>query len=455
MREKEISADSSNKLWNFFASVRLTVIILLSLAITSVIGTIIPQNESPAAYFRQYGEFFYRLFNALDIFDMYHSWWFQFLLLLLTLNIVVCSINRLSSTWKIVFTKNPPFNLSKFKNLPDKEEFTDNRSPEQLKKIYESFFSKSFGHRRIEDTEKGFRIFAEKGRWTRLGVYFVHLSIILMIIGGLLGSIFGFEGLVNIPENEVVSSIMLRKTGEIQKLDFGIRLESFNLSFYDSGAPKEYRSTLSIIEKGEAVLKQDVIVNDPLRYKGINIFQSSYGTLPPQKITLTFKNRETGKEFEKNAGLGEEFDIPDGGGRFLLKDFKGSFNFMGHNMGMTFIGTLTPVSGDAVDVFLPVQFPNFDRMRKGALTVSVADFKHRYYTGLQVTKDPGVFIVYVGFLVMIIGCFITFFMSHQRICVEVTRSQDRSKVMVAGTANKNKMGMHMKTRKISQGLIGI
>lgn len=124
MREKEISADSSNKLWNFFASVRLTVIILLSLATTSVIGTIIPQNESPAAYFRQYGEFFYRLFNALDIFDMYHSWWFQFLLLLLTLNIVVCSINRLSSTWKIVFTKNPRsiFRNSKTsrikKNLP-------------------------------------------------------------------------------------------------------------------------------------------------------------------------------------------------------------------------------------------------------------------------------------------------------------------------------------------------
>jgi cytochrome c biogenesis protein len=455
MREKEISADSSNKLWNFFASVRLTVIILLSLAATSVIGTVIPQNESPAAYFRQYGEFFYRLFNALDIFDMYHSWWFQFLLLMLTLNIVVCSINRLSATWKIVFVKNPPFNLSRFKSLSDKEEFTDNRSPEQLKKRYEAFFSKGFGYRTVEETDKGFCIFAEKGRWTRLGVYFVHLSVILMVIGGLLGSIFGFEGAVNIPENEVVNSIQLRKTGKTEKLDFGIRLEDFNVSFYDSGTPREYRSTLSILEQGEAVLKKDIIVNNPLRYKGINIFQASYGMLPPKEVTLIFKNAETGKEFEKNTAFGKEFDIPEGGGKFVLNNFKGSFNFMGHNLGMTFVGTLTPAAGDSVEVFLPVQFPNFDKMRRGELTVSVADYQHRYYTGLQVTKDPGVFVVYMGFVVMIIGCFITFFMSHQRVCVEVTRSEDRSKVMVAGTTNKNKMGMHTKTKNISQSLIGM
>ncbi|MBW2590545.1 MAG: cytochrome c biogenesis protein ResB [Deltaproteobacteria bacterium] len=71
---------------------KLTVILLLSLAVTSIVGTIIPQNENPAAYFRAYGEFVYKLFDLLGIFDMYHSWWFQFLLLLLTINIVVLSV---------------------------------------------------------------------------------------------------------------------------------------------------------------------------------------------------------------------------------------------------------------------------------------------------------------------------------------------------------------------------
>ena len=115
---------------------KLTVVLLLSIAGTSILGTLIPQNQDPAAYFRAYGEFVYRLFDVLDIFDMYHSWWFQFLLLLLTLNIVVCSIDRISATWKIVFVKNPSFNLSRFRNLSQKEMFAGNHPPKELGKKY-------------------------------------------------------------------------------------------------------------------------------------------------------------------------------------------------------------------------------------------------------------------------------------------------------------------------------
>ncbi len=199
MNKETGSAGFTGRLWKLFASVRLTVVILLSLAVTSIIGTIIPQNERPEAYLKEYGEFFYRILSAFDIFDMYHSWWFQFLLLMLTINVVVCSIKRFSALWKIVFVKNPSFDISKFRNLSDKEEFTDNRSPEDLKKIYMPIVSRSFGYRRIEEADNGFCVFAEKGRWTRIGVYTVHFSVILLLIGGLIGSIFGFKGFVNIP----------------------------------------------------------------------------------------------------------------------------------------------------------------------------------------------------------------------------------------------------------------
>ena len=181
-------------------SVKLTVVLLLSIAATSIIGTIIPQNENPAAYFRAYGEFFYKLFDLLGIFDMYHCWWFQFLIIFLTINILVCSIDRLSATWKIVFVKNPPFNLERFRKLSQKEEFNNKHTPESLKKIYEPLIAKRFGYTKAEKTDKGFCIFAEKWRWTRFGVYTVHLSVIFLLLGGLIGSIFGFEGFANIPE---------------------------------------------------------------------------------------------------------------------------------------------------------------------------------------------------------------------------------------------------------------
>ncbi len=90
MKKDAPSSDYFTRLWKFFTSVRLTVVLLLSLAFTSIVGTVIPQNESPSAYFQEYGAFFYNLFDILDIFDMYHSWWFQLLLLLLNINLIVC-----------------------------------------------------------------------------------------------------------------------------------------------------------------------------------------------------------------------------------------------------------------------------------------------------------------------------------------------------------------------------
>jgi cytochrome c biogenesis protein len=453
------------------------VVLLLSIALTSIVGTIIPQNQNPADYFKAYGEFLYRLFNVLDIFDMYHSWWFQFLLVLLTMNIVVCSIDRLSATWKIVFAKNPSFNLSRFRNLSQKETFSGNQPPNELKKRYEPHISKHFGHTKVEETDKGLCIFAEKWRWTRLGVYTVHLSVILLLLGGLIGSIFGFQGYVNIPEGEKVDSIRSIHSNKIRYLGFEIQCNNFNVSFYNNGAPKEYRSSLTILEKGRPVYTKNIIVNNPLRYKGYNIFQSSYGKMPQEanlenktvvekpsgKITLNFLSQQSGKSYRIKTVIGKPVEIPEGLGKFMVVAYKKTAEFVGQNIGEAYVGILTPGGGKPVEVILPLRFPNFDRMRKGKVVISVADQTPeksnpgsqagvRYYTGLQVTKDPGVLVVYTGFIVIIIGCFITFFMSHQSVCVEIIKGKTKSKVIVTGTANKNKMGMQQRVKKLSEQL---
>ena len=445
--------DYLKSIWKFFTTIKLSVILLLSLAATSIVGTLIPQNESPAAYFQTYGEFLYRIFDVFDFFDMYHSWWFQLLIVLLTANIIVCSIDRLKATGKIVFANNPIFNLSRFKNHADKENLVDDRSPEQLKDVYEPFISKTFGYTRTEQTDKGFCIFAEKWRWTRLGVYGVHLSIVLLLIGGLIGSIFGFDGYVNIPEGESVNSIMIRKPSQRKSLDFEVLCEDFDVSFYDSGAPKEFRSSLTILEHGKPVLKKDIIVNDPLRYKGINIFQSSYGPLPPKEVTLSFTSKKTGKAYQKKVLIGQSIDIPEAGGKLVIKNYANSYTFRGRPIGEVFSGIIMPDNGRAIDILLPVRFPDFDQGRKGNVAVSVKDYDRRYYTGLQVTKDPGVWVVYSGFILLIAGCYITFFMSHQRLCIDIAKQGKKSIIMVAGTANKNKLGVPNRIKKISEKLI--
>jgi len=376
------------------------------------------------------------------------------MIVLLVVNITVCSIDRLSATWKIIFAKNPVFNLSGFQNQSNKQSFVNNRSPEYLKDIYKQFTDKRFGYVRTENTDRGFSIFSEKWRWTRLGVYCVHMSILLLLIGALIGSMFGFDGHVNIAEGESANSINLSlgNTGKTKNIGFDIFCKDFDVSFYDSGMAKEFRSSLIIIENGQPVYQKEIIVNAPIRYKGINIFQSSYGPVKPKSVTLNFTSKKTGMAYKKKVLFDQAIEIPENGGRFVLIDYFKSYNFRGLAVGETFIGNLSRADGSAERIVMPVRHPSFDQMRKGGMFIEVLEYERRYYTGLQVTKDPGVWVVYAGFVMLIVGCYITFFMPHQRLCINVVQKGDKSEVMIAGTTNKNKLGMQNKIKKLSEKL---
>jgi len=433
-------------IWNFFASIRLSVVLLLAIAAASIMGTVIPQNESVQVYVAKFGAAGYRVLATLDIFDMYSSWWFQALLLLLVINIVVCSIDRLPVTWKAVFSNRMARNPSMFRNLNRKETFDVALSMDVLREACKKLVAGGEG---VQQTPNGFYVFGEKGRWTRFGVYAVHLSIILLVVGALVGSMFGFDGYVNIVEGESVSAIRLGNNGTMQKLPFELRCDDFDLSFYPNGTPKEYRSTLSILEEGQPALQRDIIVNAPLRYGGINIFQSSYGLL---YVELNIVSRETGKEYRRQAAIGERIELPEDLGVFVLTQFQGAMDYRGRDIGPVFVGHLLPKDGAAESVLLPVNIPELDRERNGAVTISIAGT--RYYTGLQVTRDPGVWVVYLGFIMLIVGCFVTFFTSHQRLFVEAVRMGGTCRVTVAGIANKNKYGMQQEVKRIAEQLKG-
>lgn len=399
---------------------------------------------------------------------------------LLTVNIIICSINRLSSSRKIIFAKNPKFNPVRYQKLAQQEKFNNKSTPDELSMKYKPFLLKHFGNFQMLKTEKGLFLFGEKWRWTRLGVYIVHSSIVLLLIGGLIGSFWGFDGFITIPEGKSIDQVQLRYSNKILPLKFSIRCDDFDISFYRNGAPKEYRSHLTILEQGREVLKKDIIVNDPLRYKGINIFQASYGKMrpePPKKeesslpgheeeISLVFTSNATGMTYTKKTRLGQPLTMPEDTGKLMLVEFTRAALFMGQNIGAAYLGILTPSQGTPSKVQLSLRFPNFDKMRKGAMIISIAkkDEKvsrmgqlpaEKYYTGLQITKDPGVWVVYSGFIIMIAGCFVTFFMSHQSICIKISKSPESSVITVTGIANKNKLGMENKIRRISHKLAGL
>ena len=439
-------------IWKLLASIRLTFVLLLTLAATSVIGTLIPQNSEPAAYLAAFGETLYRFFSVLGLFDMYHSWWFQILIALLAANIIVCSADRISLQRNVLFVRRPRFQSARFQNLPDRVEFEDERPTEALRGLYEAYLSRKARAVQAEAADEGFSLYGETGRWTRFGVYTVHLSVVLLLIGGLIGSIFGFDGFATIPEGETVQQITLRNSGERRRLPFAIRCDDFEVSFYETGAPKEFRSSLTLLENGRPVAQKDIIVNDPLRYQGISIFQSSYGTLPSHEAVLSFTSRSTGMVYTKEMKIGGEIAIPENLGTFVLADIRHNAQFRGNPIGDAFIGRLTPPNGSPEEVVLPIRFPTFDRMRRGDVVIAVDQFKERHYTGLQVNKDPGVDVVYLGFILMILGCYVTFFRSHQQVCIQASRRGSVTRVTVCGTANKNKAAMERRIQRLSAAL---
>ena len=431
---------------------QLTVVVLLTLAGTSIIGTLIPQNENPGDYIQAYGDFAYKLFSVLGLFDMYHAWWFLLLLLVLTVNIIVCSVERFPAAWKVVRSRKRGFSAGRFRKLANRQSFVDPRVPEDLQAVAESLVAKTFRHRQVEATAGGFVLFAEKRRWTRLGVYVVHTSIVLLLLGSIIGSLFGFEGFVNIPEGETVDTIQLRNEQRRLRLDFAIRCDDFDVSFYDTGAPKEFRSNLTILEDGKPVYSKSIVVNDPLRYRGVNLFQSSYGQIPSDTVTLGFTSKETGMTYLEKMRPGQSFEIPENLGTLTLQGLNRAAEFKGHSIGAAYVATLAKKDAPSVEILLPVRFPSFDRMRQGAVFIAVSGQEEKYYTGLQVTRDPGVWVVYAGFILMLAGCFITFFMSHQQIMIAAERDQGGTRVSVSGTANKNKLGMDGRVERLAKRL---
>ncbi|MFO7859833.1 MAG: cytochrome c biogenesis protein ResB [Desulfosalsimonas sp.] len=442
-----------DRIWDFFASVRLSVVLLLSLAVTSIIGTVIPQNADPSVYARKFGPDLYSVLDALSIFNMYQSWWFRLLLCLLVINLVVCSVRRLKATWKVIFPKKTHFNPDRFKKAAGRIEWQVPDTPAgDLKDVIEQYMQKRYSHVQTRQENDSWWIFGERGRWTRLGVYGVHLSVVLLVIGGLIGSLFGFEGMMNVPEGETRRTITLRNSDETRQLDFSVRCDDFAVSHYPSGRPKEYRSDIAIVENEKEVETHRLRVNDPLRYKGINIFQSSYGQNAAEKFTVVFTDTESGMRFEKQGAMGETVDLPAGKGELTVEDFSGNFAFRGHNVGPAFLASLNTSSGEQRPVLLPVNYPKFDRMREGDYAISIEDVEYTYYTGLQVTRDPGVPLVYISFALMILACYVTFFMFQQKIGIEVQDSDAGVRVAVGGISERKRPGIKTAVRRLAAKL---
>ena len=128
--------------------------------------------------------------------------------------------------------------------------------------------------------------YGNKGRLSYFGVYVVHLSVLLILMGSLVGSFFGFEAYVNILEGEKTDRIIIRESMKPMKLGFEVRCDKFSVDFYKTGAPKEFKSQLTFLVDGKAARKNDLLVNHPVEFGGITFYQANYGSVPGKEVRL-------------------------------------------------------------------------------------------------------------------------------------------------------------------------
>jgi len=310
--------DFLHSLWDFFCSLKLTMFLLISLAVISIIGTIIPQGSVPPEYLATISPAKHQIYKALGFFDMYHSWWFILLLYLLTVNLVACSIKRLPHIWKIISHPTLVMDGGLEQSLPNKASFKTNVRPEQLKEKLTAFLSSEFARPVVTEADGAWHLFAQKTPWCRLSVYFVHLSVIIIFIGAMIGSLFGYKGFVNIPEGQSISKVMTRSEKEMN-LGFAVRCEQFSVALYKNGAPKEFKSILTVLENGKPVpdyTNVRVIVNDPLTYKGITFYQSSYGNAGDYFFTVSAPDGKNAMPVTLNRN--ESATLPDGSTKHIV-----------------------------------------------------------------------------------------------------------------------------------------
>jgi len=287
--------------------------------------------------------------------------------------------------------------------------------------------------------------------------------VLLILIGGLVGSFFGFEGYVNIAEGEQINTITLRKSMSPLTLGFEVRCDKFTVDFYESGAPKEYRSDLSFIVNGKEVEKRSALVNHPVQFRGMTFYQANYGSVPGKKVKLkilrqTSQPENTTIEIEKgNSKL-----LPGNEGQFRVVDLKGDFM----RIGPAALIAIQPNEGKEIRFWvfkdhetikerfpgLLHRFPKLNPSSFKPYTFFLDEFKTRYYTGLQVNKDPGVSIVWAGFFLIVAGFIVTFFVSHRSIWVRVLSNNGETGISVAGTSNKNPVGLQRELDHLANDL---
>jgi cytochrome c biogenesis protein len=301
--------------YELLSSMRFAVSLLTVLAIASVVGTVLRQAEPYPNYIAQFGQFWFPVFEALALYDVYHATWFLVILAFLVASTGLC------------IYRNGPLMMREMRSFRENAAETSLRSfahraefatlcpnGELVNRVTTYLSQRGFNYRLSAVRPDGSRLIAAKaGSFHRIGYLFTHAGIVVICLGGLIdGNIplktlqlvgarlpetrdipqsqvpsrsrlsarnASFRGNITIPEGSS-ADVAFFNVGDgyfVQELPFTVALKKFYIEHYTTGQPKDFASDVVIQDKATGrAFEHTIRVNHPLIHGGVAIYQASF-----------------------------------------------------------------------------------------------------------------------------------------------------------------------------------
>jgi cytochrome c biogenesis protein len=386
------------------ADLRLAILLLLAIALFSVSGTVIEQGESIDFYRANYPEdpalfgfLSWQVILAVGLNHVYSTWWFLALLIVFGSSLTACTFTRqfpalkAARNWK--FYQQP----RQFEKLALSAEL-DSGSLNSLLPLLQQKGYKVF--------EEGDSIYARKGIIGRIGPIVVHAAMLIILAGAIWGTFAGFFAQEMVASGDTFQIKNIFEAGPLASpqipKDWAVRVNRFWIDYTAQGDVDQFYSDLSIVDdRGKELKRKTIFVNEPLRYRGVTLYQTSWGIagvkvqlnnspifrLPMALLDTQGQGKLWGTWIPTKPDLSEGVSL-------LTRDLQGTMLVYGSD------GKLVT----AVRPGMPTQV--------NGVTLKIIELIGS--TGLQIKADPGVPFVYTGFGLLMLGVVMSY-VSHSQI----------------------------------------
>jgi cytochrome c biogenesis protein len=429
-------SDILERLWHLFISMKTGLVLILALAVLGLIGTLLVQAPSgllgdPQAYAvwldsvrPKYGGWT-GVFDALGLFSVFTSVWFKGIVVLLTTSVLACSVNRAPYLWKQATRPRLAMTDTFFAHAPLNATMAGPANLDAAAAEVESAFRSHHYRTLVEKDGDAVHLYADRFRWAPFGTVMAHLSLVVILVGAMIGSSLGFRN------SEFAAPI-----GSKMDVGYGTGLTLEATSFTDSynaetGAPSDYASDLVLYRDGVQVAAQTIRVNDPLRYEDVSFYQSFFGPAAAMQV----KDASGAVVYDQGVPLlWSSNDGTERVGQFSLPD-----------QGLT-VFVVGAASGEISDTIKPgqMQVEVYQAGSQTPIGIEVVDqgkaatvggleytfLREHQYTGLIVARDPGVPFVWGGTILLIVGICLVFFFPNRRAWALIRREEGATSVQV-------------------------